>query len=185
MVLEKAFEAIARTKSIIPCAININPSTFANGEYFLMYVDRLQKLYDVNSTQVILEILETEPIDDYTSFNQILAKFRQRGYKIAVDDFHPVGNHNLFCIDNLHEIDTVKFDGVYMCELYTHRGEESVTQELHGTLRRILDKHPHIDIVIEKIEDSEMFEFFRGIFRDLKIESVSYQGYYFDQGSPF
>lgn len=186
LVIEKAFEGIARAATTgISYAINVNPSTFENAGYFLSRVDMLQKRYGVQPEQVIFEILESEPIHYYEGFNPILSELRKRGYKIAVDDFHPVGNHNLFCVDHLSEIDTVKFDGVYMHELYIHREKQSVIEELFDTLRNIIQKHPDIDIVIEKIENEEMFLFFRDIFVRSGIERVCYQGYYFDRGSAF
>lgn len=70
-----------------------------------------------------------------------------------------------------------------MCDLYAHRDEESVTQEFLATLHDIIDRHPNVDIVVEKIENQEMFEFFRDLF--INFENISFQGYYFDRGSVF
>lgn len=181
IVVEEAFRRISQKQPAVPCAININPSTFEHGDQFFGYVERLRGVYEIDPSKIILEILETEPISDYERFNEILARFRSKGYSIAVDDFHPIGNHNIFFVDNLSEIDTVKFDGIYMCDVYEHRGEESVTQELKDTLTKIIDKHPHIDFVVEKIENEAMFKCFRKFFENFGIaEKVSYQGYHFD-----
>jgi EAL domain-containing protein (putative c-di-GMP-specific phosphodiesterase class I) len=185
LVIEKAFKSIARIKPNIPCSININPSTFKDWIFLLSYIDRLQKLYDINPKKIIFEILETEPIHDYEKFNRIFGEFRKRWYQIAVDDVHPIGYRDFLCVSNLSEIDTIKFDGIYITELYNNKDERLVTQELLTTIRDIIDKHPHIDIVIEKIEYREMFEFFRDIFNDSWIENVYFQGYYFDRGSDF
>lgn len=104
-----------------------------------------------------------------------------------MDDFHPVGNHDALCIDRLHEIDTVKFDGAYISELYDCKDTKKVTDELRRTIRRILDSnnHPNVDMVVEKVKNRKVFRFFRKIFADFGIKKVSFQGYYFDKGSPF
>lgn len=78
LVIEKAFEGIAQTKPSVPCSINLNPSTFENGQYFLAYMDRLEKFYGIHPASVILEILETESIYDYKGFNGILSELRGR-----------------------------------------------------------------------------------------------------------
>jgi len=78
LVVKKAFETIAQVKPLVPCSININPSTFEQGDSFLAYIDRMQTLYDVDPKMVILEILETEPVENgnYERFNGILFELR-------------------------------------------------------------------------------------------------------------
>lgn len=72
-----------------------------------------------------------------------------------------------------------------MCELYAQRNKHLVTRELSDTLRSILNAHPHVDIVVEKIENRKMFQFFRDLFNDIGMARVGYQGYHFDKGSNF
>lgn len=78
LVIEKAFAEIARVRPTVPCSINVNPSTFENDAYFIAYIDRLQKLHNIDPTRIILEILETEPTRDPMSFNKILGKLRRK-----------------------------------------------------------------------------------------------------------
>ncbi|MDD5198107.1 MAG: EAL domain-containing protein [Candidatus Gracilibacteria bacterium] len=183
LVMEKAFEQIFYRNPSIPCAININPSTFDST--FINDVDRLYEMYSIHPSRIIFEILETEKIDDYDDFNTTLSELRKRGYKIAVDDFHPLGNHNAICIENLIEIDTVKIDGEYMKDLYCKKNSSFTVEDFSVNIKHIINTHPTVDIVVEKMEDHGMFEFFRDIFDELGIKNVCFQGYYFDKGSDF
>lgn len=88
LVMEKAFEQIFYKNPSVPCAININPSTF--DQAFINDVDALSEKYSIHPSQIIFEVLETEKIANYDSFNATLSELRKRGYKIAVDDFHPL-----------------------------------------------------------------------------------------------
>ena len=172
-VVDKAFEQIFYRKPPIPCSINVNPSTL--NASFIQEVDRLYDFYLINPSQIIFEVLETEKIDDYDSFNKTLSELRKRGYKIAVDDFHPLGNHNALCIENLIEIDTVKIDGEYMKGLYNKTNTEWTIPDFLKNIENIRVKHPGIDIVVEKIEDEGMFLFFRNLLANSRVENVSFQ----------
>lgn len=72
-----------------------------------------------------------------------------------------------------------------MKDLYRKKNPSFTVEDFSVNIRHILCTHPAIDIVVEKMEDQGMFEFFRDIFDELDIKNVCFQGYYFDKGSDF
>lgn len=77
-VVKRAFSMIRERKDGSIYTININPSTFEQGEDFLRIVDEAREASGIDPQKIVFEILETEPINDYTVFNGILGKLLER-----------------------------------------------------------------------------------------------------------
>ncbi|MGX2041572.1 EAL domain-containing protein [Methylocaldum sp. MU1018] len=66
--------------------ININPVTLADDEFIhgrtLMYLEN----HNLDPERVVVEITETQPIQDWTVFQHALQHYRGMGFKVALDD---------------------------------------------------------------------------------------------------
>ncbi|HYE36989.1 bifunctional diguanylate cyclase/phosphodiesterase [Methylocaldum sp.] len=66
--------------------VNINPVTLTDDEFIhgrtLMYLQN----HKLDPDRVVVEITETQPIQDWTVFQQALQHYRGMGFKVALDD---------------------------------------------------------------------------------------------------
>ncbi|WP_042278103.1 EAL domain-containing protein [[Clostridium] dakarense] len=86
-VFEKMCKDIIKSNcSYNTYSINISINTLKNSN---IYDDILNitKKYSINPKQIILEILETDPINEYEGIIETINKLDERGYKISIDDF--------------------------------------------------------------------------------------------------
>ena len=125
---------------------------FINISQELLMSDTLELL---PADRVVLELLETIKVDD-----RVLDRCRElkaKGFRLALDDFiYDESYENLFEL-----IDIVKFDIAL-----------STSQEIETALRHVR-RHPHIQLLAEKVEDVEQFEQYKRLGFHL------FQGYFF------
>lgn len=151
----------------VPVSVNISRQRFTS-EGLLNYVMELQKRYDIDSSLVELEILETTFIDALDAMIDVINALREKGFKINVDDFGS-GYSSLNQIANI-PADIIKFDRVFASRSLKNDKGRQVIKSLIEMLKMV-----NYELVFEGVETKEELD-----------AVVSYgcdviQGFYFDK----
>lgn len=171
IMLDKTFvfqrECIDKGIKPVPVSVNISRQRFTS-EGLLNYVVGLQKKYDIDSSLVELEILETTFIDALDTMINVINALREKGFRINVDDFGS-GYSSLNQIANI-PADIIKFDRVFASRSLKNDKGRQVIKSLIEMLKMV-----NYDLVFEGIETKEELD-----------AVVSYgcdviQGFYFDK----
>ncbi|MCX7987839.1 MAG: EAL domain-containing protein [Thermodesulfovibrio sp.] len=67
--------------------INICPETIISPQHEIGITDRLAEKYNFPKEKIILEITEQSAIENYEIFIKTISYYKERGYRIAIDDF--------------------------------------------------------------------------------------------------
>lgn len=171
IMLDKTFvfqrECIDKGIKPVTVSVNISRQRFTS-EGLLNYVVGLQKKYDIDSSLVELEILETTFIDALDTMINVINALREKGFRINVDDFGS-GYSSLNQIANI-PADIIKFDRVFASRSLKNDKGRQVIKSLIEMLKMV-----NYDLVFEGIETKEELD-----------AVVSYgcdviQGFYFDK----
>ena len=174
IMLDKTFafqrECINNGIRPVPISVNISRQRFTS-EGLLGYVMELQQKYDIDSSLVELEILETTFIDALDAMTDVINALRKQGFRINVDDFGS-GYSSLNQIANI-PADIIKFDRVFASRSLKNDKGRQVIKSLIEMLKMV-----NYDLVFEGIETKEELD-----------AVVSYgcdviQGFYFDKPLP-
>ena len=171
IMLDKTFvfqrECIDKGIKPVPVSVNISRQRFTSVG-LLNYVVGLQKKYDIDSSLVELEILETTFIDALDTMINVINALREKGFRINVDDFGS-GYSSLNQIANI-PADIIKFDRVFASRSLKNDKGRQVIKSLIEMLKMV-----NYDLVFEGVETKEELD-----------AVVSYgcdviQGFYFDK----
>lgn len=174
IMLDKTFafqrECINNGIRPVPISVNISRQRFTS-EGLLSYVMELQKKYDIDSSLVELEILETTFIDALDTMTDVINALRKQGFRINVDDFGS-GYSSLNQIANI-PADVIKFDRVFASRSLKSNKGRQVIKSLIEMLKMV-----EYELVFEGVETKEELD-----------TVVSYgcdviQGFYFDKPLP-
>ncbi|PHQ65200.1 MAG: REC domain-containing phosphodiesterase [Sulfurimonas sp.] len=148
----------------IDFSINLSFEDLSDSSRVKFLHEQIEK-YNVE-TRLILEILESETVSDYELVINILKKFREKGVRIAIDDFGS-GYSNFEHILKLNP-DFIKIDG----SLTQNIIEDNRT---HTLIKAICDfsQKLEIKVIAEFVSTQEIFY----ALKDLGIDE--YQGFYF------
>ncbi len=102
--------------------LNVLPSTILNHD-FPAFLDLKIHETQINSKQIVLEISESETIEDFDTFKTCLSKIKSLGFLIAIDDVG-VGYTNVKSLIEL-EADYLKLDGYFSQNLNVSRKKQS------------------------------------------------------------
>jgi len=165
MMIKKVIADVKKYK--INVSINLSFEDIEN-EKIKKYLLQLNE----NILQYItFEILESESIKSYDSLNGFISLIKQKGAKIAIDDFGS-GYSNFIQILNL-KTDFIKIDGSLVKNLYNEKYREIVKFMIE------FSKRFNIKTIAEFVETKEDVE----ILKELGIDYI--QGYYFCKPVPF
>ncbi|MDY0238248.1 MAG: EAL domain-containing protein [Campylobacterales bacterium] len=120
---------------------------------------------------IILEILESEGIDNFKEINSFICEARELGCEIAIDDFGS-GYSNFAYLIELNP-DYIKIDGSMIKNITVDENTQIVVRTIVGFAKKI-----GIKTVAEFVKDRETFE----LIRDIGIDYA--QGYYFSEPLP-
>ena len=174
IMLDKTFafqrECINNGIRPVPISVNISRQRFTS-EGLLGYVMELQQKYDIDSSLVELEILETTFIDALDAMTDVINALRKQGFRINVDDFGS-GYSSLNQIANI-PADVIKFDRVFASRSLKNDKGRQVIKSLIQMLKMV-----NYELVFEGVETKEELD-----------TVVSYgcdviQGFYFDKPLP-
>lgn len=162
-IVKKSFEYFEHLDSEF--SINLSAEDISSKE-MINYIYKMITEYKVGD-RLVIEIVESEAIENYDEFLKFIKDVKSLGCKIAIDDFGS-GYSNYQYIINLNEyIDYLKIDGTLIRDIHTNRK----TQLLVGTLKFLCD-NLGIKTIAEYIENEEIFEY-------VKSMGINYsQGYY-------
>jgi len=118
--------------------------------------------------RVIVEILESEGIDNYNYTIEVIEKMKSNDIRIAIDDFG-TGYSNFAYLISL-DIDILKIDGSLIKEIHTDRTKQSILESII-----FFSKELNIETVAEFVSDKATYE----KVKELNIDYV--QGYYLDK----
>ena len=122
--------------------------------------------YNVQN-KLVIELVETEAINNYTAFTNFIKEIKRLNCKIAIDDFGSGYSNYEYIIKLSDYIDYLKIDGTLITDIDTNKK----TQLLVGTLKFLCDSLK-IKTIAEYVENKEIFDF-------VKSMDISYsQGYY-------
>lgn len=168
IVIAKSFEYF-KDKNV-EFSINLSIEDISSDEVRKYLFDKINE-YNIGS-KLVVEIVESEAIDNYDEFLSFIKEVKKLGCKIAIDDFGS-GYSNYQYIINLNEyIDYLKIDGSLIKDIHLNRK----TQLLVGTLKFLCD-NLGIKTIAEYIENKEIFDY-------VKSMGINYsQGYYIGKPS--
>ena len=163
IVIDKAFEYFQDKD--YEFSINLTLEDINDKEIKSHLFKQIQK-YNI-SEKLVLEIVESEAIEDIEEFKEFLKDVKSHGCQVAIDDFGS-GYSNYEYIVKLSEyIDYVKLDGSLIKTLH----KDPKVHVLVGSIKFICDTL-QIKLIAEYVEDLELFDYVKSMGIDYS------QGYY-------
>ncbi len=166
-VINQACEVFAKRKETITINFSIEDLLDKNTvDYFISMVEK-------NSMQgrVVAEVLESEGIENFEVFRDVLNRLNANGIRIAIDDFGS-GYSNFSYFVHLH-IDILKIDGSLIKNINTDPNAAIIVRSIVMFAREIGMK-----TVAEFVCDKDIYESVKGF-------GIDYiQGYYIAQPMP-
>jgi len=148
-------------------SINISYQDLREKDLLSFFVSSLKK-YNFPTNKVVIEILENENMYE---FIDIIADFKQEGFKIAIDDFG-TGYSNFQKLQKLN-IDYLKIDGSLIKNIAKNPKDLSIVKTICTYAKTI-----GVKTIAEFVADIDIFDL-------VKQSGVDYaQGYYINAPSP-
>jgi diguanylate cyclase (GGDEF)-like protein len=137
-------------------------------EYFLM---KFSKKYNINPSRVVLEVLEDITSLDGHIISRQLKKFKELGFRIAIDDFG-AENSNFSRLLEV-EPDYLKIDGAFIKNIIEDKKSQVIVDAII-----MICKQENIKMIAEYIHNEE-------VQKQIEKLGIDYsQGYYFGEPSP-
>ncbi|WP_058303244.1 EAL domain-containing protein [Gorillibacterium timonense] len=148
LVIRKAFQEISRKGICEQVFINITPVTLSQPQLLDKMLEWMQEYRHVKPEQIVLEITERHSIEDFTFMSQILARYREYGFRFAIDDAG-AGYASLQTISELTP-DIIKIDKSVIRDIDQTQIKQSMLQALLQMAESIKCK-----VIAEGIEREE------------------------------
>ena len=132
-------------------------------------VNDVRKIFSgspIKLSQVVLEVTERDPIENFTATRQTIAAFQGLGVRIAIDDVG-TGHSGLSYMLKLG-VDIIKIDKMFVDAIGTDRNSTTIVETLVD-----LAHNMRMDVVAEGVENFEQVVYLR----ELGVRSA--QGYVF------
>jgi diguanylate cyclase (GGDEF)-like protein/PAS domain S-box-containing protein len=163
IVFEKTFEVIRGSDKLF--SINISYSDIFNNTLIKYLKEEFEKDKQIAS-QIVIEILETQEIEDSELMNNFINEFREYGVRIAIDDFG-VGHSNLAHILKVNP-DYLKIDGEFIKNINEDKQSYAMVTSIIAFCKKL-----DIKVIAEYVHSKEVFD----TLYELGIDE--YQGFYF------
>jgi len=144
-------------------SINFTPEDFLN-ESVIILLKENQSL----SSQILIEILETQEIKDYKNLNENIKEIKEMGYKICIDDFGS-GYSNLMHVLGM-DIDYLKLDATIIKNIHKDKKSFLITETMNDFCKKT-----GIKVIAEYVENDEILN----VLKDLEVDYG--QGYLFSK----
>jgi len=135
----------------IPVAVNLDPTVVARPD-FPDFVDNELRLWDIKPNRLAFEITETAAIDNFETCIDILARLREAGHTISIDDYG-TGQASLQHFRRL-PADEIKIDRQFITHVATDADDQKIVESILE-LAHQSGKY----VVAEGIEDGETLEY--------------------------
>lgn len=166
-VIEKSFKLFEnRTEEF---SINLSFEDIINNET-IDFLENMLKKYNVNN-RLIIEILESENIDDFNILNNFIQRVKSMGVKVAIDDFGS-GYSNFSYLLQMKP-DFIKIDGAIIRNIHIDENSFLITQSLVDFAKKLNAK-----TVAEFISSKEIYE------KAKSIDIDAFQGFYLGEPKP-
>lgn len=165
IIIEKSFETMKYSKYNF--SINLSYEDIYNQTLLLLIKELIGKNPDIGK-RLIIEILESENIDDLELMNDFIKEFKKLGVKIAIDDFG-AGYSNYTHILSLNP-DYIKIDGSLIKHIDTDKKSYAIVKAIINSAKDL-----NIKIIAEFVHSKEVFD----IVNDLGVDE--FQGFYFSE----
>lgn len=168
VVLENSFSALNITAMDI--SINLSAIDIESKQTRQKLLSLLDE-YSTFNNRIVFELLEDENVKDFELIKEFINTVKQRGVKIAIDDFG-AGYSNF---ERLLEFnpDILKIDGSLIKNIETNQYSYSIVKTIVA-----FAKEQNIKTIAEFVEDENIFN----IIKDIGIDYS--QGYYFGKPQP-
>jgi len=152
----QSLEAAAGVGPDCKIFLNLSPAAVSDpdflGPHFLDQVAR----NGLSPDQIVLEITERTYVVYQELFRAVLARFRQQGFRIAVDDVG-TGYSSLASLADI-EPDYLKFDTVFVRGIDRHSTKQDLLEALLSFARKM-----HTQVIAEGIETEEELKTLRAL----------------------
>ena len=158
-VLEKAVSTIAKWKQEYgaPIIMSINVSAVQyRQEGFVHQLMKLLRKYQVDPSEIELEITETVLIEDFDLILQKMKYLKRHGIKIAIDDFG-TGYSSLSYLKGL-PVHTVKIDKSFVDTVVQDKASRILVEAIIQMVSR-LGYHT----IVEGVEQKEQYDYLKQI----------------------
>lgn len=115
--------------------LNISPPLFSDARFGAPWLANWVANVGLSPSQVVLEIPEILKIRDFVTFRGHLEPFREKGFRIAIDDFG-AGYTNLRMITDLSP-DFVKVDRVFVDGIASHARKRVLVESVVNLCHRV------------------------------------------------
>lgn len=156
----------------LPCtfSINLSATDILNKEVIAILISKIKE-YDIGD-KLIIELLESEGIENYDAIAEFIQKIKEYGCKVAIDDFGS-GFSNFQHIIAL-DIDYLKIDASLIKNITTDNNSQVIVETIASFSKKL-----GIKTIAEFVENKEI---------DDKVKSmgINYsQGYYISKPQPY
>lgn len=160
--IKSAFEAF-KDKKELEFSINYSVEDIAN-EKTTQYLIEMIERYDIGS-RLIIELLESEEIDDFNLINDFIKKMKTYNVKIAIDDFGS-GYSNFSYILKLN-VDFLKIDSSLIKDIDKDENSKIIVKTIVEFAKRV-----GLKTIAEMVHKKEIED----VLSELEVDYV--QGYY-------
>ena len=173
-VIEESLRAFAgwKRKYHYPMIMSLNVSAIQYRQPdFIDKVLRLMEKYDIEPSEIELEITESILIDDFTDITEKLVTLRDIGIKISLDDFG-TGYSSLSYLKGL-PIDTLKIDKSFIDTVITDENTRIITESIIYMVKKL-----GFETIAEGVETEEQYRYLN------EIDCDNIQGYFLGKPMP-
>jgi c-di-GMP phosphodiesterase len=163
IVFDKTFEIMKTSNKLF--SINLSYNDIFNNTLIQHLKEKFTKDPQIAS-RIVIEILETDEIENSELMKKFIEEFRQFRVKIAIDDFG-TGHSNLSHILQVNP-DYLKIDGAFIKNINEDRQSYAMVKSIISFCKEL-----NITVIAEFVHSREVFD----ILFELGIDE--FQGYYF------
>lgn len=173
-VIEESLRAYAgwKRKYHYPMIMSLNVSAIQYRQPdFIDRVLKLMEKYEIEPSEIELEITESVLIDDFTEVTEKLVTLRDIGIKISLDDFG-TGYSSLSYLKGL-PIDTLKIDKSFIDTVITDENTRIITESIIYMVKKL-----GFETIAEGVETEEQYRYLN------EIDCDNIQGYFMGRPMP-
>lgn len=169
-LLGKALDALQQVGPEVRVSFNLSARDLSSPDTMSAIVDKLGRS-GISPRRLTIEITETAVIGDFDQARHALARLKQLGVHISLDDFG-TGFSSLHCIHRL-PLDKVKIDRSFVREIDFDPGAQGIVRSIVGLCRSL-----RLTCVVEGVETEAQALVLRGLGCEVM------QGYLFGRPAP-
>ena len=152
----QALEAAATAGEDWEIFLNLSPAAVADPDFLgPLFLDQVAR-HGLSPNRIVLEITERTYVVYQELFREVLARFRQQGFRIAVDDVG-TGYSSLTSLADI-EPDYLKFDAVFVRGIDSHPTKQDLLEALLSFARKMNTR-----VIAEGIESEEELKTLRSL----------------------